>query len=130
MSTAVIDLQQLVESVEVVTQDPLDRLSEAAATARHLGVLGDLLVDHFVSDCRGSGYSWAEIGVGLGVTRQALSDLVNESAGVSVEMAIRLSKAFGSTPETWLGMQMAYDLWQARSRAREIRVRSLRRLSA
>jgi addiction module HigA family antidote len=66
----------------------------------------------------------------LGVTRQALSDLVNESAGVSVEMAIRLSKAFGSTAETWLGMQMAYDLWQARSRAREIRVRSLRRLSA
>ena len=53
---------------------------------------------------------------GLGVTRQALSDLVNGHAGVSVEMAIRLSKAFGSSPETWLGMQMAYDLWQARER--------------
>jgi len=39
-----------------------------------------------------------------------------------VEMAIRLSKAFGSTPETWLGMQMAYDLWQARGRAAEIAV--------
>ena len=37
-------------------------------------------------------------------------------------MAIRLSKAFGSTPEAWLGMQMAYDLWQARARAREIAV--------
>ena len=37
-------------------------------------------------------------------------------------MAIRLSKAFGSTPETWLGMQIAYDLWQARERAREISV--------
>ena len=48
---------------------------------------------------------------GLGVTRQALSDLVNGHAGVSTEMAIRLSKAFGSSPETWLGMQMAYDLW-------------------
>ena len=47
---------------------------------------------------------------GLGVTRQALSDLVNEKAGVSVEMAYRLSQAFGSTPETWLRMQMAYDL--------------------
>ncbi len=35
-------------------------------------------------------------------------------------MAIRLSKAFGSTPESWLGMQMAYDLWQARDRAWEI----------
>ena len=49
---------------------------------------------------------------GLGVTRRALSELVNERTGVSVEMAIRLSKAFGSTPETWLGMQTAYDLWQ------------------
>ena len=51
---------------------------------------------------------------GLGITRQALSDLVNGKAGVSVEMAIRLSQAFGSSPETWLGLQTAYDLWQAR----------------
>ena len=57
---------------------------------------------------------------GLGVTRHALSELVNGRTGVSVEMAVRLSKAFGSTPETWLGMQMAYDLWQLRGRAREI----------
>ncbi len=59
---------------------------------------------------------------GLGVTRQALSELVNERTGVSVEMAIRLSRAFGSTPETWLRMQMAYDLWQARERAAQIEV--------
>ncbi len=59
---------------------------------------------------------------GLGVTRQALSDLVNERAGISVEMSIRLSKAFGSSPETWLGMQTAYDLWQARDRADQIKV--------
>ena len=59
---------------------------------------------------------------GLGVTRQALSELVNERTGISVEMAIRLSKAFGSTPETWLGMQMAWDLWQARDRAGQIAV--------
>ena len=59
---------------------------------------------------------------GLGVTRQALSNVINGRAGVSVDMAIRFSKAFGSTPETWLGMQMAYDLWQARDRAKEIKV--------
>jgi addiction module HigA family antidote len=59
---------------------------------------------------------------GLGVTRQALSDVVNERAGISTEMAIRLSKAFGSSPETWLGMQMAYDLWQARTKAEKIKV--------
>ena len=58
----------------------------------------------------------------LGVARQSLSELVNERSGVSVDMAIRLSKAFGSTPETWLGMQMAYDLWQARSRMDSIKV--------
>ncbi|MCY4143677.1 MAG: HigA family addiction module antitoxin [Gammaproteobacteria bacterium] len=57
---------------------------------------------------------------GLGVTRQTLSELVNERTGISVDMAIRLSKAFGSTPETWLGMQMAYDLWEARDRASQI----------
>ena len=59
---------------------------------------------------------------GLGVTRQALSELVNEKAGVSVEMSLRLSQAFGSTPETWLGMQTAYDLWQVRQRAKHIDV--------
>ena len=59
---------------------------------------------------------------GLGVTRQALSDLVNKRAGVSVEMSIRLSRAFGSTPETWLGMQTAYDLWQAHERGKHIEV--------
>ena len=50
----------------------------------------------------------------LGIGRQMLSNLVNERASVSIEMAYRLSKAFGSTPETWLGMQSAFDL--ARSR--------------
>ncbi len=68
------------------------------------------------------GLSVTRAAQGLGVTRQALSDLVNEKAGISVEMAIRLSKAFGSSPETWLGMQMAYDLWQARPRAEQLTV--------
>ena len=58
----------------------------------------------------------------LGVARQSLSELVNERSGISVQMAIRLSKAFGSTPETWLQMQMAYDLWQARTHNDDIEV--------
>lgn len=52
----------------------------------------------------------------LGMTRQALNNLVNGKSGISPEMAIRLSKAFGSSPETWLGMQLDYDLAQARRR--------------
>jgi antitoxin HigA-1 len=72
------------------------------------------------------GLTVTEAAKGLGVTRQALSDLLNEKAGISVEMAIRLSKAFGSSPETWLGMQMAYDLWHARSKAALVKVRHFR----
>lgn len=60
-----------------------------------------------------------------GVTRQALSDLLNERAGVSVDMSIRLSKAFGADPEIWLGLQMAHDLWRSRTRARSIKVRRI-----
>ena len=67
--------------------------------------------------------SVTEAAKGLGVTRQALSDLLNGKAGISIDMAIRLSKAFGSSPETWLGMQMAYDLWQARKQVRSLKVR-------
>jgi addiction module HigA family antidote len=58
----------------------------------------------------------------LGVTRQTLNNLVNEKAGVSPEMAIRLSKAFGSTPDTWVRMQAAYDLAQAMLNEKNIRV--------
>lgn len=46
----------------------------------------------------------------LGVTRRALAKVVNEQSGVSPEMAIQLSKAFGSTTETWIKMQTAFDL--------------------
>ena len=61
----------------------------------------------------------------LGMSRQALSELVNEKSAVSAEMAIQLSKAFGSSPETWLGMQTAFDLWEARERAKQLRVNRL-----
>lgn len=59
---------------------------------------------------------------GLGVSRKALSDLVNGHAGISPDMAIRLSKAFGGSAESWLRKQMAYDLWRARQRADTIKV--------
>lgn len=50
---------------------------------------------------------------GLGISRKNLSRILNGHAGVSPDMAIRLSKAFGSSPEMWLKLQMAYDLAQA-----------------
>jgi addiction module HigA family antidote len=65
----------------------------------------------------------------LGVTRQALNNVVNGKAAISPEMAVRLSKAFGSTPDTWLRLQMNYDLAQVRARADEIDVRRFKRAS-
>ena len=59
----------------------------------------------------------------LGVTRQTLTKIINGRSGISPEMAIRLSKAFGSTPETWLGMQLAFDLAEARRHESKIRIR-------
>jgi hypothetical protein len=67
-----VTLRQLVGSVDDAASSPLARIAEASATARHLGELGDLLVDHFVAAGRASGYSWADIGDRLGVTRQAV----------------------------------------------------------
>jgi addiction module HigA family antidote len=58
----------------------------------------------------------------LGVTRQALNNVVSGKSGISPEMAIRLTKAFGSTEETWLRMQLAYDLAAARKNGRKIKV--------
>jgi addiction module HigA family antidote len=49
----------------------------------------------------------------LGVTRQALNNLVNQKAALSPEMAIRLAKVFGSDPKIWLRLQMEYDLAEA-----------------
>ena len=61
----------------------------------------------------------------LGVTRKTLSELINGRSGISPEMAIRLTKAFGGAPETWLGIQMEYDLWHASRRASRLKVKRL-----
>jgi addiction module HigA family antidote len=58
----------------------------------------------------------------LGVARKNLSAILNEKAAISPEMAIRLEKAFGSTADTWLKMQTAYNLAQARQHENKIKV--------
>jgi antitoxin HigA-1 len=63
----------------------------------------------------------------LGVTRQALNNLVNAKSGISADMAIRLDKAFGGGAETWLRLQLAYDLAQARRHEGEIKVKAVPR---
>ena len=71
------------------------------------------------------GLSISEGAKRLGVGRQTLSNLVNEKASVSIEMAYRLSKAFGSTPETWLSMQLAFDLARSRDLEQKIKVKRI-----
>ncbi len=59
---------------------------------------------------------------GLGVSRKALSELLNGHAGISPEMSLRLSKAFGGSPESWLVQQMHHDLWRVRKGAGDLKV--------
>jgi len=85
---------------------------------------GDLIKTEVIEPL---GLSVTEGAKALGVTRQALNNVVNGKSGISPEMALRLSKAFGSSPETWLGMQLDYDLAQARRHEGRIRVKRVRR---
>ncbi len=62
---------------------------------------------------------------GLGVSRKTLSALLNGRAGVSPEMAIRLSIAFDTSAESWLNQQSQYDLWQAEQHRDELKVTRL-----
>ena len=61
----------------------------------------------------------------LGVSRKTLSAILNERAGISPEMAIRLAKAFDTTPESWLNQQMQYDLWITSQSLGEVDVEKL-----
>lgn len=62
----------------------------------------------------------------LGVSRAALSALVNERADLSMDMAIRVAKAFGGTPEGWMRVQHQYDLSKIEERAKKIKVKTFK----
>lgn len=71
------------------------------------------------------GLTITETAKALGVTRKALSDIVNGHAGISPKMAVRLSKAFNTTAEIWMEMQIQYDLWHAKRNERNYKVSRL-----
>lgn len=74
---------------------------------------GEILREDFVKEY---GLTITETAKKLKVTRHHLSNILNEKAGISPEMAYRLSKAFGPDPEYWMNLQVNYDLAQARQR--------------
>ena len=71
------------------------------------------------------GLTVTQMAEALGVSRKTLSAILNERAGISPEMAVRLSIAFGTTSESWLNQQVQYDLWQAEQHRKELRVKKL-----
>jgi addiction module HigA family antidote len=71
------------------------------------------------------GVSVTDAASALGVSRKTLSSILNGRAGISPEMAVRLSIAFGTSAESWLNQQVHFDLWQAEQRRRQLRVRKL-----
>jgi antitoxin HigA-1 len=74
--------------------------------------------------------SGRELAAKLGVSPSTLSRILNGSSGVSPEMALRLSKALGRSPESWLAMQCNYDLWHAKKHAKLRDVRKVKLTAA
>lgn len=70
------------------------------------------------------GLTVTEAAKGLGVSRKTLSALLNGRFGISAEMAIRLSKAFGGSAESWMIQQAQYDLWHAMQQPDEVQVKA------
>ena len=69
--------------------------------------------------------SITEIAEALGVSHEALSAVLSGKGSISPEMAIRLSKAFGTSAESWLNQQMQYDLWQAEKIVGDVKIKRL-----
>jgi antitoxin HigA-1 len=84
---------------------------------------GEVLANTVLGDGR---LTVSEFARRLGVSRVALSRVVNARAAVSANMALRLADALGGSPESWLHMQVAFDLWRA-SKRRRPRVRPVSR---
>lgn len=73
---------------------------------------GEILSDYV----RSTGKTITEVAEGLNISRKVLSQILNEKAGISPEMAIKLSVAFGNSAEFWINLQKNYELWQAKQR--------------
>lgn len=72
-----------------------------------------------------TGLTVTQIAEKLQVSRKVLSQILNGHAGISAEMAWKLSAAFGTSPDVWTNLQKQYDLWQAKQRVDISRIPSL-----
>jgi len=71
---------------------------------------GEILLEEFMKPY---GMTQTEIARRIGVSRKHISEVVNGRKGISTDMALRLSRLFGTSPELWLNGQLAWDVWHA-----------------
>lgn len=89
----------------------------------HPGVIiKDVLIDH-------TGLTISEAAEHLGVTKTTLSRLLNQHAGVSAEMAVRLSKLLNTSIDMWVNLQSQYDIWQVKQHAQDIDIIPLQKIA-
>ena len=71
---------------------------------------GEILKEEYIQE---RGLTITKVARGIGVTRQALSAVVNERLGITPELAVKLSEAFGNTSQFWINLQKNYEMWHA-----------------
>ena len=81
---------------------------------------GEILREDYINERQ---LTITEVAKGLGVARANLSAIVNERAGISPEMAVKLSEAFGNTTEFWVNLQKNYEVWHAEKNVNRAAVR-------
>jgi len=81
---------------------------------------GKILKNWFIEP---KGLTVKDLAAGLQINRTNLSHVVNEHAGISVELAVKLSKAFKNTPQFWINLQSNYDLWHAQQKLKDLEIK-------
>ncbi|HNW26334.1 MAG TPA: HigA family addiction module antitoxin [Candidatus Gastranaerophilaceae bacterium] len=74
---------------------------------------GEILLEEYIKPLN---FTVSAFALNLGTSRKNLSEIVNEKVGISPEMALKLAKVLGTSPEIWLRLQLKYDLWQAKQK--------------
>ena len=88
---------------------------------------GEILKEMFIKE---RGLTITEVAKGLNVARANLSAVINGHLGISPELAIKLSEAFGNTPQFWVNLQNNYELWHAEQKVNRSLIRHFDKISA
>lgn len=87
---------------------------------------GEILREEYIQE---RGLTITEVAKGLGIARANLSAIVNERGGISPELAVKLSEAFGNTSQFWVNLQKNYELWYAEKKVNRAKVQHFDKLN-